>query len=942
MRDTACNGIDSDSGSARDPAEKVPCADLCSGSRYGRLASRYAFLPAQALFGTVESAKLLRMSFKIVPRAGRFRRKAGAGGWGAGVVLLSLFVFSTVAAADSESPTGKILTLLGAAGEEYREGVEAGRIVRPIEYEEAKAFVEDARGRWTSVTLEAAAQREIDASLQQVLAAMTELQGVEAVRTQIAALRQRISELTGTQEEVYPPAPPSRQRGQALFVDNCSTCHGLAGDGRGENADKLTPRPANFTDTQFMRGETPYDFFHVITLGKRNSAMPAWGEVLSIQERWDLISYLWTLPASPGQLAEGQGMYLSHCAGCHGATGDGAGPWSKGLLKAVPDISKPMATARKSNVHLLAVLTDGIAGSPMPAFAHALSPTERNAVVAFLRMLSLGGVEQVVQETESGSPERRLRLAKLARYLASSYEQAFREGHLVDATELAEAVALADQVNTSAGAPYPSLKKSQEDAVRDSVRVLVAAVRGSAPVAVVHSAADAVATHLERSLPPATPNTALSAEDSSEAALHESARLLDDAVRAYAQSDARAVALVSDAYFAFEPVERHLGGVAPQLKAAVEEKFVRLRQALKKTQAEPEVKTLREAIASDYASVRMHLSAPATDAGLLLQAAAIVLREGFEIVLVIGALLGYVVKAGYPEMRRLIHAGTGLGIAASFATAFAFGELLRLTPGSASVLEAATMLLAALVLFWVSYWLVSKAEADRWQQYIRSKVHAAIAGRRKLALAGAAFLAVYREGFETVLFFQALLAGQPGGWPTISAGIVVGTCLLAVVYLLLRRLQLRLPIGRFFLVTGVFLYAMAAVFASQGVYELQEIGWIPLTALPWMPTLPLLGIFPTLETALVQLCFLGLLLYAVAVLRSRRRIPEQGEASDVSTRLAKVEASLVELSEAMGTLVANQQNLSEPERRLPEVSARLQGTHGQGPTAETKKSDSTT
>lgn len=879
------------------------------------------------------------MGFNFGLRA-RIRRgsEAGAGGWIAGAALFLSLALPVVTTADSAPPIGKILTLLEAAGEEYREGVDSGQVTRPVEYDEAKFFVEDARGRWTSLTLEAAARSEVDAGLQQVLAAMTELQAVEDVRTQISALRQRIIDLTGTQEEVYPSAPPSRQRGQALFGENCSSCHGMAGDGRGENADKLTPRPANFTDTQFMHAETPYDFFHVITLGKRNSAMPAWGDVLSIQERWDLVSYLWTLSTSPGQLAEGQGIYLSHCAGCHGSMGDGTGPWSAYLLKPVPDMSTPMATARKSNAHLQEVLTAGIAGSPMPAYARALSVEERSAAVAFVRMLSLGGFEEASQEGETSSEQRTQRLAKLVRYLASSYGQAFQDGQLVDATELAEAKALADQINTSAGTVYPSLNQSQGNVVRDAVRKLVDAVRSSATVAVVGAAADSVAAQLERFLPPATPTTVAQPADPALAALGESTRLLDAAVRAYAQGDARALALVSDAYFAFEPVERHLGGVAPQLKASVEEKFVRLRQALKKTQAEAEVQILRAAISSDYASVRTHVAAPATDAGLLLQAAAIVLREGFEIVLVIGALLGYVVKAGYPEMRRLIHAGTGLGIAASFATAFAFGELLRLTPGSAAALEAATMLLAAVVLFWVSYWLVSKAEADRWQQYIRSKVHAAIAGRRKLALAGAAFLAVYREGFETVLFFQALLAGQPGGWPTISAGILVGACLLGIVYFLFRRLQFRLPIGQFFLVTGGFLYAMAAVFASQGVYELQEIGWVPLTSLPWMPTLPLLGIFPTLETTLVQLCFLGLLLYAVAVLRSRRGGREQGQADDVLLRLAKVEASLGELSHSVGVLVANNHSSERQaqEGQPQEAPGRLLTLQGHGAEAAEK------
>ena len=90
--------------------------------------------------------------------------------------------------------------------------------------------------------------------------------------------------------------------------------------GQGPDAADLSPPPANFTDPRFMRGETPYDFFHVISLGKRGTAMPEWDDVLSIQDRWDVVSYLWSLSYGESVLAEGQGVYLSQCASCHAAT----------------------------------------------------------------------------------------------------------------------------------------------------------------------------------------------------------------------------------------------------------------------------------------------------------------------------------------------------------------------------------------------------------------------------------------------------------------------------------------------------------------------------------------------------------------------------------------------------------------------------------------------
>src|SRR5262249_35014108 len=134
--------------------------------------------------------------------------------------------------------------------------------------------------------------------------------------------------------------------------------------------------------------------------------------------------------------------------------------------------------------------------------------------------------------------------------------------------------------------------------------------------------------------------------------------------------------------------------------------------------------------------------------------------------------------------------------------------------GASDVLEGAAMLLAAAVLFWVSYWIVSKAEAERWQRYIQGKVQHALAAGSTTTLAAAAFLAVYREGFETVLFYQALLGSAPAGDVAVGAGFATGALALAGVYVVFNRFGRRLPIRPFFLGTGALLYAMAVIFAG--------------------------------------------------------------------------------------------------------------------------------
>jgi high-affinity iron transporter len=250
------------------------------------------------------------------------------------------------------------------------------------------------------------------------------------------------------------------------------------------------------------------------------------------------------------------------------------------------------------------------------------------------------------------------------------------------------------------------------------------------------------------------------------------------------------------------------------------------------------------------------------------------------------------------------------------------------------MLEGATMLLAAAVLFWVSYWIISKAEAERWQRYIRGKAEHALAAGSGAALAAAAFLAVYREGFETVLFYQALLGGSPSGDAMVALGFLTGAVLLAIVYALFMRFGFRIPIRPFFLTTGALLYGMAIVFAGKGVHELQEAGVIGLTPVGWAPTLDALGLFPTLETLLAQLVLVLPVVLGLGL--TVRRRARARELADMRSELAR----LRELTEAMrgeltGLRAAETGRALGPRldgliARVRELEARVRVANGRG------------
>lgn len=236
----------------------------------------------------------------------------------------------------------------------------------------------------------------------------------------------------------------------------------------------------------------------------------------------------------------------------------------------------------------------------------------------------------------------------------------------------------------------------------------------------------------------------------------------------------------------------------------------------------------------------------------------IIIREGFEAILIISALIAYLVKTGHGDKKKRIYLGAILAIIASIVTAVIMNAILTVSGPAREGMEGATMLTATAVLFYVSYWLISKAEVGRWQRFIKSKIEASLSGRSLFALSSAAFLAVYREGAETILFYQALhsSAGE-GGTAVVMYGFVAGAATLSLIYLAIKYLSIKVPLGPFFAMTSILLYYLAFSFAGRGILEIQEAGWVSTTQIAF-PTIHFLGIYPSIEGLILQ----GLLLLA--------------------------------------------------------------------------------
>ena len=343
------------------------------------------------------------------------------------------------------------------------------------------------------------------------------------------------------------------------------------------------------------------------------------------------------------------------------------------------------------------------------------------------------------------------------------------------------------------------------------------------------------------------------------------------------KGDTSASTRAFDAYMTFEQVERSVRAKNPRLAAELEADFAALRTRAAGGATGAELARIRGQLDAGLENAERLLADNASSASLFAQSFVILLREGLEAILLVGALMTFLVKMGAAHRKRDIHIGVGAAAVASLLTAFALETIFHLTPAKREALEGATMVVATIVLFYVSYWLLSKMEVAKWNHFVKSKVQDALTSGSGLALASAAFLAVYREGFETVLFYKALFLTGGRGTTTmpILAGIVLGSLVMVGVYLAINRFGVRLPLKPFFGVTSAFLYYMAFVFAGKGVGELQEGGIVPTTIVQGAPRLPALGIYPTVESLLMQGLLVTLLLVALAwtfaIEPSRRR-----------------------------------------------------------------------
>ncbi len=239
-----------------------------------------------------------------------------------------------------------------------------------------------------------------------------------------------------------------------------------------------------------------------------------------------------------------------------------------------------------------------------------------------------------------------------------------------------------------------------------------------------------------------------------------------------------------------------------------------------------------------------------------LQAFSILLREGFEALLIITALLTYLRRSEHQSKEKIIYCGVGVAVIASAVTAYLFTTVFKNLGSHREAIEGLTMLFASAVMFYVSYWLFAKRESAKWQSFIKTQMNQALSSSSTIALGLTAFLAVYREGAETILFYQALFIGNKGQMWAIISGFGTACFALLILYKAMRTASFKIPYRLFFTATAIFLYYMSFSFIGLGILELQQAGWVDITPINHFPQLVWLGIFPAWQNISAQLLFL--------------------------------------------------------------------------------------
>lgn len=526
-------------------------------------------------------------------------------------------------------------------------------------------------------------------------------------------------------------------------------------------------------------------------------------------------------PLKAPSLNNGRKIYEQNCATCHGIKGLGDGPSAAVLNPKPVKFHDEEFIYSTSPYTFYRAIKNGIPGTAMPAWDYQLSLQEKWDVIRYIRSF--------VQK-----PNNKDLLAQVNTDNISNYKSFQDITFTSDKSDLELAELLKNNQK------FANLKDEDLITVVNYIRD-------------------------EKTIISQTNHTQeLSKSEYLDQRINEIKGLLSSSKQIY-QSDNNKEAVDKSiaAYLAFEPLERELGAKDTELARKLELNFNSLKGFYSTKSNDQKIDSIIKEIETGLADTKNILTRENDGLALLFQSLFLILREGFEAIIIIMALIAFIKKSSQDgNLLRNLYYGIGLGVLASIVTAFILETILQKSNFSKEFLEGFTILLAAGMLFYVSHWLISKTQSDQWQKFIRTTLSSALSNKNQLAIVSVGFLSVYREGFETILFYKALYSTSVNG-NMISLGLILGCIALAVISVLFYKFSVKIPIREFFFVTGLLLYYMVFSFVGKGLHEFQEGNILSITGLNFIPEIDLIGLYPTMETVTAQIIVLLAWIFAV-------------------------------------------------------------------------------
>lgn len=321
-------------------------------------------------------------------------------------------------------------------------------------------------------------------------------------------------------------------------------------------------------------------------------------------------------------------------------------------------------------------------------------------------------------------------------------------------------------------------------------------------------------------------------------------------------------------------MENIVGAKESQLKLDTEASFNKI-SALMRAGASKEQIVAAQNKLFDQLTQSLELTKKSSNWDLFLYAFIIILREGFEALIIVAAVIALLIKSGNSKHLNIVYSALGVAVVLSIATAYGLNYIFGSENAGQTreVMEGAVMLIAVVLLFYVGFWLLSNASSKKWSAYIQGQISNSLSSGDSKMLWWTVFLAVYREGAETVLFYLALLfdAKSPAATSMVAAGFVAGLAALIIVYIVIKKFSLKIAIKPFFIATSVIIFYMSVVFVGKGVMELVEGKVFVPTVIDGLPTITWIGFYPYVQSLVPQAVMIVLLIVGILILKNKQK-----------------------------------------------------------------------